>query len=243
MFKNDFVTVVKVDGKILREDKDVVYIPFGSEYELHFKNLSNKKALVSIEIDGTNVMNGRRLIVDGNSIASIQRFVDENSMNEGNKFKFIQKTEQIQKHRGDKIDDGIIRIEVQYEKPIIRPRIEKFWQEDDNQWSILRGTTSKGVFTCSSATTDSFSTQVCCSLPKQDEGITVKGSTSNQKFVNGIVGELEYEKHVFTFQLKGIKKDEKVEQPITTKTKFKCETCGTVNKSNSKFCRECGTFL
>jgi hypothetical protein len=31
--------------------------------------------------------------------------------------------------------------------------------------------------------------------------------------------------------------------PITTKTLLKCKTCGTDNKSNMKFCGECGTSL
>ena len=37
-------------------------------------------------------------------------------MSRGNKFKFIQKTDKIIGHRGDNIDDGMIRVEYRYEK-------------------------------------------------------------------------------------------------------------------------------
>jgi ribosomal protein L40E len=34
-----------------------------------------------------------------------------------NAFRFIQKTKQIQDHRGDKVDDGLVRVEFAFEKP------------------------------------------------------------------------------------------------------------------------------
>jgi len=119
-YHNKFVAVVKVGGRILREVGDssgdsIVYVPFGSEYSLLFKNLESRKALVKVWIDGTPaISDGRGLVVEPGQDYPLERFV--NDMNQGNRFKFIQKTEQIIEHRGDKIDDGIIRIEFQYEK-------------------------------------------------------------------------------------------------------------------------------
>ena len=35
----------------------------------------------------------------------------------------------------------------------------------------------------------------------------------------------------------------KVRKAVTVKTRFRCSTCGTMSKSNAKFCRDCGTYL
>jgi hypothetical protein len=118
MFQDKLLAVVKCKGKILREKniKDCsceVTLPFGSEYSLSFKNLHSRKALVGVTIDGTDVLNGSGLIVEPNKEINLERFLER--MDKGNRFKFIRKIQEIVEHRGDKIDDGIIRIEWQYE--------------------------------------------------------------------------------------------------------------------------------
>ena len=55
-YNNQFVAVVKVNGKILREINDVVTLPFGTEYSIMLKNLSPNDCVATIEIDGQNVM-------------------------------------------------------------------------------------------------------------------------------------------------------------------------------------------
>ena len=35
----------------------------------------------------------------------------------------------------------------------------------------------------------------------------------------------------------------KIRKSINVKTKLRCEICGKKNKSSSKFCSACGTFL
>jgi hypothetical protein len=290
MYKNDFVAVVKNNGKILREDKSTVFLPFGCEYSLLMKNLRARKALVSVSIDGQDV--GAQLIINGNSEIELERFIED--LDQGNRFKYIQKTEKIQEHRGDKIDDGIIRIEFQYEREVVYPPL--VWSSPityhyDKPWNSGTITCNNATFDCSTAipksiTTNSVnnSTNVSGStselngnafsanklsksclrgsalsesaeanfavldslseLPLQDEGITVKGSVSDQKFRRGYIGVLEDEKHVITLQLKGYKPNgSEIVEPITVKTKKVCETCGTKNEGTAKFCKECGTFL
>jgi len=116
MYQKKFVGVVKVRGNILREHDGVVTIPFGEEYSIFLKNLNSVKAVVSISIDGQDVLKGNSIIVGPNKSTEIEGFLD--GMKVSNKFKFIQKTKQIQDYRGDKIDDGIIRIEYKFEKVI-----------------------------------------------------------------------------------------------------------------------------
>jgi len=109
---------VKVGRKILREkvenNESTVFIPFGSEYSLLLKNLSGRNAVVHIEIDGKKVTKGGFYITAGQT-AEIERFVE--SLTEGRRFRFIEKTEEISDFRGDRVDDGIIRVTWQFEKP------------------------------------------------------------------------------------------------------------------------------
>lgn len=114
-YKDMFVVEVKCNGKIMRVRDDFVHLPFGSEYSLYFKNLNTKRASIKVSIDGQDVLDGTSLVLDGNSSTELEGFLRGNQAR--NKFKFIHKTKEIQDHRGDKIDDGFIRIEFAYEKP------------------------------------------------------------------------------------------------------------------------------
>lgn len=121
MYRNNFVAVIKCEGRILRErDNGNVYLPFGSEYSVLLKNKDCRRTLVEIEVDGVNVLNGSKLILGGNEEQEITGFMRD--MSKTNRFKFIHKTKEIQNHRGDRIDDGLVRISYQFEnaqQPII----------------------------------------------------------------------------------------------------------------------------
>ncbi len=117
VYKENFVVVVKVNGKILREHDDgVVTLPFGSEYSLLLKNLNSRRAVVKISVDGQDVLSGSSLIVQPNSEYPLEGFMD--GFRVKGKFLFIQKTKEIQDHRGDRIDDGAIRVEYWFEKEV-----------------------------------------------------------------------------------------------------------------------------
>lgn len=269
MYRNDFVASMKTGGKILREKEDTVFVPFGAEYSILMKNLRSVKALVKVSIDGQDVLNGRSLIISPNGTIDLERFLGDN-LNEGNRFKFIQKTEKIQEHRGDRVDDGIVRIEFQYEKPKPQYDYPAIMMRSNNSMgdsfypssgtapmskSILRGasfSTSNSIGG-QSMSTGEFSRGIESEVvmdsldsakPTTDEGITVKGSESKQAFSTGHIGALESQTHVITLMLRGATDSGKeVKEPILVSTKLVCPTCGTSNKSSMKYCGECGTFL
>src|SRR5271155_2070100 len=114
---NKRVACVKVDGKILREDKNVVTLPFGSEYSIFVKNLNAGRIKVKVSIDGTDATEGTWLVVDPDSNLDLERFIRAGNMDKGNRFKFIERSAEVEAHRGIKADDGLIRIEYQVEKP------------------------------------------------------------------------------------------------------------------------------
>lgn len=142
-----FVAVITCNGKILRdfkndEDNYQVKLPFGSEYGIRFKNLNTTKCAFSVCIDGEDVLNGSRIILNPNESHDLEGFMDNNVVK--NKFKFIEKTQKISEYRGDKIDDGMIRIEYQFEKkPAV---IEKKPIINTEKWTISQDTATNASF-------------------------------------------------------------------------------------------------
>ena len=117
MYQEKLVTAIRVAGKILREDGDTVHLPFGCEYSLLIKNKNSVRALVRVEIDGTDVTEGVQLIVPANGSLDLERFIKEGNFDAGLKFKFIERTQKIEDGpRGIKAEDGLVRIEFTFER-------------------------------------------------------------------------------------------------------------------------------
>ena len=95
MYANKLVASVKANGKILREFKDTVYIPFGSEYSILLKNLDTRRVIVNVYIDGDN-MTPNGLVLYGGQEVDLERSIKNNNLNEGNRFKFIERITLVQ---------------------------------------------------------------------------------------------------------------------------------------------------
>ena len=142
MYQSKLVASLKANGKILREFKDTVYIPFGSEYSFLVKNLNTTRALVNIFIDGTDVIEGG-LVLNAGQEVDLERYVKNGNLSAGNKFKFIERTAAIEDGpRGAKLEDGLVRIEFQFEKPYVPPV--------NRGWITASGSTSQsGIYPAS----------------------------------------------------------------------------------------------
>lgn len=117
MYSNKLAVAIKSAGKVLREfNKDEVYLPFGKEYSIFIKNMNSVRALVKVTVDGTDIGDGTRFVVDGNGTFDIERFIKNGNLSEGNRLKFIERTENISDHRGVGIEDGLIQVEFNFEK-------------------------------------------------------------------------------------------------------------------------------
>jgi hypothetical protein len=119
-YSNHLVACVKVNGQILRDSNFTVTIPYGSEYSILLKNLNTVRIQAKVFIDGQDATGDTWLVIGPNSSLELERFIRNGNMNAGNKFKFIPRTKQIEKHRGLKADDGLIRIEYKTEKESVR---------------------------------------------------------------------------------------------------------------------------
>jgi len=114
----EFVVSVIHNGKPIREFNEagrrVCRIPFDSEYKIRVKSKTWKKALVSVSIDGTDVLTGgKQVILNPYQTVELERFVDD--LNSGRKFKFISVekgvlTGEIQDPTS--ADNGLIRVQI-----------------------------------------------------------------------------------------------------------------------------------
>jgi hypothetical protein len=250
MFRNDFVGVVVNKGKIMRETnnhlgENVVKLPFGSEYGVRLKNLNTVKAVVDVEIDGSSAAQG--LIINPGTSFELKGFLE--GMKVRNKFRFIKKTKEISNYRGDRIDDGIIRISYRFEKvqPVyyIEPWPIRSIVPESQPWHFVN---TNVTYTLGSSGNASGGTQNACFvnqvMEQTADGITVKGSETKQDFVHGWTNPLEEHAHVINIKLVGYTESGvSVQKPITTKTKLKCKTCGRKWPSRYKFCPNCTTYL
>lgn len=252
MYNQKLVASIKVKGKILREFKDTVYIPFSSEYSILLKNLHTQRAVVNVYLDGENVVPGGLVIDPGRSV-DLERWIKNGNLSEGNKFKFIERTGAIEDGpRGIKLEDGLVRIEYQYELPIpnfssVLRGIDKGWitaSGSTGNWAAPMGATYSSVSPTSATLNSVNVSQVSMDSFVNDVGITVPGSKSTQSFQHTTVGALDPTIHSIVLRLVGDLGDNKpVEKPVTVKHKPKCVTCGKQNKAHAKFCTECGTAL
>lgn len=289
MYANKFAVAVKVAGKVLREQKDTVRIPFGSEYSVLLKNLNTVKAIVDVYIDGVNAVPGGLVIPAGQEL-DLERWIKNGNFLEGNKFKFIERTGSIEDHRGIGVEDGLIRIEYKFEKVYQRQdgfqfhNINPIWRVDNSVYGIntlsaaelnsiknspisgslgdkfkhtgISGSTMDSYsVNCSTASVqpqsalrnvslNNISTTKGIAEPMNDTGITVPGSKSEQKFTTASWFPTEIESHSMVFKLIGKTKDnEPVTEAVTVKHKVDCSICNRKNKSNAKFCSNCGAAL
>jgi hypothetical protein len=145
MYDNKLVVAILANGKVLREHKDQVYLPFGQEYTLRFKNLNSLRALVRVSVDGQDATEGTTgLIVPPNGTVDLERFIKGGNLVAGNKFKFIERTQKIEDGpRGIQAEDGLIRVEFEFEQQpakvefetIKRTYVEDYWRRNPHYWN------------------------------------------------------------------------------------------------------------
>lgn len=265
MYQNKFVAAVKVNGQVLREVNGSVAIPFGSEYALFLKNLNTVRVKIRVSVDGTPATGDTWLVIAPDSSCDLERFITAGNFNAGNRFKFIERTADVENHRGVKAEDGLIRIEYQTEH--VRPRVDvpipdyypvptpyyPPWPR--HRYPRYPHYTASGGMRASLGASGgtqrsnsmSYSANNCsagASAGLNDCGITVAGSVSNQTFYAVSDFETVGAGDAIILRLRGVLAGGKrVKTPITVKTKTICSSCGKTATKPSAFCAGCGTSL
>lgn len=182
MYNKKLVCSIKSGGKIMREDGENVHLPFGGEYSILLKNLNTVRALVNIEIDGQDVCDGG-LIINANQTVDLERFILNNNLNEGPRFKFIEKTEEISDYRGDKVEDGIIRVTYQFEVPWTPVNFTYNYNHWDSGYNpnpkVYGGTSSKNATRGISGQSRTTGTKTFYSQNLGNVGASIDGTPDN----------------------------------------------------------------
>jgi len=252
MYNNKLAVALKSAGKVLREFGETVYVPFGSEYSVLIKNLNSVRALIKIEIDGEDIGDGTKFIIEPNRDVELERYLKNYNLTSGNRFKFIERTNAIEQHRGVGVEDGLIRIEFNFEK-VLSPFPSQY-DGYNNMRGIVQNHNipyasnnigSNVNYSADITTTGNITNDASHTLSlTNDAGLTVPGSVSDQEFTDGVWFATEAKTHVIVLQMLGQTEDnQQVIKPVTVKAKSKCTTCGRTNKATSKFCTDCGTSL
>ena len=242
MFNKNIVAAIQVNGKLIKEENGKVNLPFGCEYSIYLRNISNKKVSINIDIDGEDILDGSSILLYGKEEIKLERFVD--NMKEGQKFRFIEMTSDIESFRGNKIEDSLINITYRFEKEIIdfcgsfkiNQEIQTF---RNNTMDMAINSTSLNHSLAPRVMAGGI--EPSCN----EKGITVKGSASKQSFKTGYIGELEYEKNNIVFELFGYQSVNGIEPLEYTIIEDinRCPSCGSIYDTNREYCSQDGTFL
>jgi len=123
-YQQGVVASIFINNKPVREfnfkGQRTCKIPFGSEYQIFIKNRTSSRGYVSIDIDGTDVLGFKQLVMKPHDEIMLERFVDD--LDRGKKFRFISleegmRTGEIQDPTNE--DNGLIT--VTFYKEIIEP--------------------------------------------------------------------------------------------------------------------------
>jgi hypothetical protein len=195
MHQNKLVFAVKSNGKVLREHGDTVYIPFASEYTLYIKNLNSVRVQLKIQIDGKDIFDGDEFIVNANTSTEIERSIVGGNLSAGNRFKFIERTAGVEKHRGVQAEDGLIRIEYEFER---QPTAitNSFWGGlQGNSGPVyppgVRGMPFGGVSGSAGSTGDWLDNTLYSSVVAQNCSASLSSSQINATISRGMVNQAQ----------------------------------------------------
>lgn len=260
MYKDGFVLAVLKDGKPLKEIDGVVRIPFDSEYQVRLRNKNWLNCKAKVYIDGSPVSQLGDFVINSQGVVDLERFL-ESSLNEGAKFKFVHK-DHGDVSDPDNDENGVIRVEFYLAQKMsytlttncypytpwytvnegVHWNFTNDGSTDDGDDPSVRGGTSTmadGVQTQNCSMMYCNSTPVMDSFGAGEEGATVGGSKSYQKF--NTVADFLTETYPTVLELKLLApKDRAYTAP---KPRRFCSQCGNKVQQKDRFCSICGTKL
>lgn len=266
MHSAGFILAVKdSSGNILREvhrdNYPTVFLPFYSEYKLNLQNKYSRRAVVSVSIDGTDVLGGRRLVLDAWGSMDLERFLVDGNLHSGRKFQFVPLSDSRVQNPSS-LSNGKITVTFTLEKEPVTYwypspiKITPWWGGPQYKWRIINIDNTggyrvgDGTFNPNSSTS-CFSMQSFAPATEQQRGATVEGSQSNQSFGEVSIGPLEDVSTTLTLQILAPETTvftgfsggtTTVTVPLTVKNTRKkyCTNCGKKLKFQDNFCSKCG---
>lgn len=206
VYSNNVVVSVQMNGSFLKElSNGEVPIPLGSEYVIRVRNKHNRQGVAKITVDGENVSGGG-FVVPANSYIDIER-----PFNVAKKFKFVslESGEAIDFGKnGDNSDKqkGLIEVHFHLEKeykplwtnytyPYPRSTYSSWHDQCTSYGATSENASSPQVTRSKTLSALNFTQNNASSAPTSsapgsaplEDGCTVEGSDSNQRFASTYV--------------------------------------------------------
>lgn len=236
MYSNGFALAVKREGQVLRESRSqggppVVYLPFESEYSVFVKNTNDRRALVKVTIDGTDV--GAEFVIDAHSFMDLERFVLDGDLFRGRKFKFVR-ADDIRVQDPTSSENGIVRVECWLEKrprrSMLRTSGVDFFHDHSRPGDIIG---------CSMPASYRVENASMLGFVESDRGATVEGGLSNQSFQTTSFSGRETHSTVLELYLRG----SKAAVTVNATRRQVCSNCGKKPRRKDTYCPNCGSRL
>jgi hypothetical protein len=259
MYSNGFVVSVFVGSQVINEEKgNRVRLPFGAEYTIRLRNKNDRDAVAYVNLDGEDV-NGDGVGI----IVKAGQHVDlEQSVKLDGKFRFVSSSSQAAAQAGKAGDpnkqNGVLRVSWKLEKepePILHTFVPRgpAWQPHDSRYNderIRKGPIRRDIMLGAEPNIRSLRSLSMNASPEPlptEDGCTVTGSASGQRFSNGSIGQLEEHETVMSLFLVGttVGSAAEVTEPPKAgsawiRNRF-CHQCGYEHTTKGvKFCASCG---
>jgi hypothetical protein len=267
MYKNSCLASIRVNNRTLREKHNkTVFLPFNSQYSIFLRNDNTRRAYVSIKIDGTDVLGGDGLILNGYGYEiNLERFLTDGNLNNGRRFKFVKASdERVQDPSSP--ENGLVEIEFWLEKPINIVYYPTPFVLRNDEWRIsswpisswpwysghtgsYNHKTLSGAINCS---TNYSATTIGAGSATKTMATTLPDSGMKESFSSDIGATVEGNKSSQSFVNTTFGEKEYpstviklwlrgLDREITTADKLYCTSCGKKLNFDYEFCPKCGT--
>lgn len=131
MYNNKIAVSLKHAKKPLPELNNKFLLPKNTQFSIYIKNMNDKTAYIDVYIDEIKI-NKIKIKLNKKESIEINKFEETN-----HSFTFIEKTIDLQLQRTNKIEDGIIRIEVDFEDDTIN-KLKDLLKKSDKDFPLTQ---------------------------------------------------------------------------------------------------------
>lgn len=249
MHINNVTLAVMVDGKSLYENKQDVFIPFGSEYELFVKNNNTFDIVVKVS---PSLFHSDQYLIKAKSKKTIKGFSEDEIFYA---FRFVEHIKEIKENKSNAFVNSILHISIyKKEDPLsilqtrrigdVKPLVGSPFDGSPIEVLINNQKNKNNTFYSSTNSIDSsFS-----SVGNNEGEDLLSGIQTYGKPVEGIQEYHYTDASIpianFSFNFLGVDESgNRLLKPLFAKDIINCKVCNSKSKPDATYCSKCGSFI